>query len=148
MSDNSLLSARGCYYHVRGNPAGSFWSISPSITSSAPVLIQRVNITGQDAVAKNVCFNDTRLAAAASRDFGRVEGMGYALLGSVDSPNGFGADLKSWFDSARIFKRGAPCMVSSLSAGAHSFLAEYYSIGEIINDFNIQTFSFGGSCLD
>ena len=148
MSDVTLLSTRGCYYKVSGNVSSNAWSISPGLNLGCPILIQNAVIRGEDAVAKAICFNDVRIAAATSRNFGVVEINGIALLGSVKNTHSFGQGFKSWFNNARIYRTGKACMVSSVSAGAHSFLLEYYGMPNFNLDFNIQHFNFGGACLD
>ena len=148
MSDVTLLSTRGCYYQVDGSAASSAWSMSPGFSFACPVLIQNASISGRDAVSKIVCFNDIRIAAATSRDFGSVDVQGIALLGSVKNTASFGAGFRAWFQNNRIYRTGRSCMISSAPSGAHAFLLEYYQLPNIDVEFNIQHFSFGGACLD
>lgn len=148
MSDNTYFSTRGCYYLVSGSPAGSGWSVSPGLNSSCPTLYQGGNIQGADNIAKSVCFNDVRVAAATGKAFGTFSVNGIALLGSASNTSNFGSDLKNWFQSARLYKSGRAAMFSSAASGAHSFLAEWYQLGDVDEEYNIQHFAFGGSCLD
>ena len=146
--DNTYFSARGCYYLVSGSPAGSGWSVSPMIGGGCPVLYQGGSITGRDNVAKSVCFNDVRVAAATGKAFGELTVQGMALLGNVNNTANFGANLTGWFKGNRVSQNGRAAMFSSAAAGAHTFLLEWYNLGQIDDHYNIQHFSFGGACLD
>lgn len=148
MSENTYFSTRGCYYLVSGNPAGSGWSVSPGIGSPCPVLYQGGNIQGRDHIARDVCFNDVRIAAATGKDFGDISIQGIALLGPASSTADFGSALKGWFQGARLSKSGRAAMFSSAASGAHSFLPEWYTLGNINTEYNILDFGFGGLCLD
>lgn len=148
MSDNTYFSTRGCYYLVSGSPAGSGWSVSPGIGSPCPMLYQGGSIVGRDNVAKSICFNDVRVAAATGKAFGELSVSGIALLGSAHATANFGAALKGWFQTARLYKSGRAAMFSSAASGGHSFLPEWYQLGDVDEEYNIQQFSFGGACLD
>lgn len=148
MSDTTYFSSRGCYYLVNGSSAPSGWSVSPAIPAPCPVLYQGGDIQGRDNVAKSVCFNDVRVAAATGKDFGTLSVQGIALLGSAGNSANFGGALRSWFQSARLSKSGRAAMFSSSVSGSHSFLAEWYTIGNIDPQYNILNFGLGGACLD
>lgn len=148
MSDNTYFSTRGCYYLVSGSPAGSGWSVSPMIASPCPILYQGGNIEGRDHIAPGVCFNDVRVAAATGKDFGSIQIQGKALLGPATQTTDFGSALKGWFMGARLSKSGRAAMFSSAAAGAHSFLPQWYTLGDIDAEYNILSFGFGGLCLD
>ena len=145
--DRTLFSVKGCYYLVSGTPGG-YWAVSQSISAACPVLLMDANITGRDMVAKTVCFNNTRVAAVTSKDFGNIMVSGIALLGPVTSSATFEGSFQSWWNGARVSNGGGTAMVSSLGGGAHRFLLETSTIGKVDDQYNIQHFSFGGSLLD
>ena len=147
-NDTTFFSARGCYYLVRGVGSPSFYAVSPGMGAPCPVLYNDVAINGRDHVAKTLCFNNIRHAAVTSKDFGEARVGGIALLGSVEETAAFAAAFMSFIQQARVYQSVGTCIVSSAHGGAHKFLLENYLLGEINGEFNIQSFSFGGSLLD
>lgn len=147
-NDTTFFSARGCYYLIRGIGSPSFYAVSPNIGTPCPILYNHVEITGRDHVAKTLCFNNIRHAAVTSKDFGEARVGGVALLGSVEETAPFAAAFMGFVQQARVYQKVGTCMVSSAAGGAHRFLLEQYTLGEIDPAYNIQSFSFGGSLLD
>lgn len=147
-NDTTFFSSRGCYYLIRGIGSPSFYAVSPSMGAPCPILYNNVSITGRDHVAKTLCFNNIRHAAVTSKDFGTASVGGIALLGSVEETASFAAAFMGFVQQARVYQKVGTCMVSSAAGGAHRFLLEEYTLGQINPEYNIQEFTFGGSLLD
>lgn len=141
-----LFPNKGCAILASGNSNG-YWKIQ-GLSHAAPILVQAVKKDGKDTVGTTVCFNNKRVAAIISKDFGSVAIECIALIGEVTEQKAFENYLQSFIAQNRSSSSAKVLKISSKTGGASRFLLTAYSILGPDPEYNIFKFTLGGILLD